>query len=574
METPKEAEYGRVEEAPKMEMPKKSEYAQVEEAPKMEMPKEAEYGQVEEVPKMEMPVTNEIKSEKYRRSYGAILKNMEELKEELMELEAPKMETPKEAEYGRVEEAPKMEMPKKSEYAQVEEAPKMEMPKEAEYGQVEEVPKMEMPKEAEYGKQREVREILDKITSDYQTKNEDISDFISTKYCKNSENTESFQYFKSHPTDPSKYIECNPWAEGTIKNCPVGRIWDQFHEICSTPEVYKVGQNLTEQFHQSELLEKSYSQLNCNNSEFTCVNGGRCMPVEESFKCECTKEFTGEFCEYKVVENSFFSMILTDKFNLTEFKQELLEKAPSTITTEEMENMKRVLTNSTHEEIMSYLSEANNKTEPRFDIVMNTMIEGILEDIYPDAYYMSIFNASSHRLIDVVRTIPSLISYSRYSADRYSEVFVKYQEALDKVVENFNATWAGVDQDAAEYVRITKKVLNETESMSDIFPSTKRTSEDYTVEKLKEAFEKSKEEVVMFTLKMQGARRALISEMVKRPELVDMRLSQLKTDENVRYLIETFDNIAQNSAEIVNELFTYGFWYVTDAFAGVLDMDF
>lgn len=270
-------------------------------------------------------------------------------------------------------------------------------------------------------------------------------------------------------------------------------------------------------------------------------------------------------------------MILTDKFNLTEFKQELFEEAPSTITTEEMQNIKRVLTNSTHEEIMSYLSEANNKTEPRFDIVVNTMIEGILEDIYPDAYYMSIFNASSQRLIDVVRTIPSLISYSRYSTDRYTEVFIKYQEALDKVVENFNTTWAGVNQDAAEYVRITKKVLNETGSMSDMsdmFPSTERTSEDDTVEKLKEAFEKSKEEVVMFTLKMQGVRRALISEMVKRPELVDMRLSQLKTDKNVRYLIETFDMVAQNSAEIVNELFTYGFWYVTDAFAGVLDMDF
>ena len=84
------------------------------------------------------------------------------------------------------------------------------------------------------------------------------------------------------------------------------------------------------------------------------------MPVEESFKCECTKEFTGEFCEYKVVENSFFSMILTDKFNLTEFKQELFEEAPSTITTEEMENIKRVLTNSTHEEIMSYMVAQNS----------------------------------------------------------------------------------------------------------------------------------------------------------------------------------------------------------------------
>ena len=82
---------------------------------------------------------------------------------------------------------------------------------------------------------------------------------------------------------------------------------------------------------------------------------------------------------------------------------------------------------------MKYIELYRKEGEVAYHTYLNYLIEDILQDIYPDAFHMTVFNASEHTLINVVRTIPSLISYSRYSNLRYSEVFTKYQEVLDIV---------------------------------------------------------------------------------------------------------------------------------------------
>jgi hypothetical protein len=416
-------------------------------------------------------------------------------------------------------------------------------------------------------KERQVRDILDKITVYFQLKNQGILDFVSTSYCKT--DSKKFQYYKIHPTDPAKYVECNPWGKGTIKSCTEGRLWDQFHEMCSTPQFLNMSKNLTAEFEKSEKLEKIYSGLNCNNSDYKCVNNGECIQFEEGYKCECTKEFTGEFCEYKVVENSVFTEILTNKFNFTEFRDELAAspKTPSFITTEEMNNMKTLLKESTHEEIMEYLNRFN-KHQVRYDIVMNALVEQILEDIYPDAYYMSVFNATTHRLVDVVRTVPSLISYSKYENERYSEVFSKYQEVLDKTVTTLNETWSGVDLESVEYIKITSHILNETGIMNNIFKSASKVSQQEIATRLEMAFNKTVEQTIQHTLELTGLRLDLIKEMVKRPEIINMRLGELEAEyKSVRELVRIFDGVRRDSIEVINSLFSYGFWYATDSFA-------
>jgi len=82
------------------------------------------------------------------------------------------------------------------------------------------------------------------------------------------------------------------------------------------------------------------------------------------------------------------------------------------------------------------------------------------------------------------------------------------------------------------------------------------------------AYKKTIEESMKWNLELTGLRYSLIKEMVNRPEIIDMRLSELDGEvKGVRDLVQIFDMIRRDSTEVINSLFSYGFWYVTDAIA-------
>jgi len=418
-------------------------------------------------------------------------------------------------------------------------------------------------------KDRPVRDILDKITVYFQQKSDVTRDYLTNTYCKSDK---KLQYYKVHPTDGTKYVECSPWGKGEVKSCPEGRLWDQFYEICSTPTFIESNKNLTLELEKSEKLASESLGLNCHNSQYKCVNAGECVAFEEGHRCQCARKFTGEFCQHRVVRGSIFSEILTDKFNFTEFRDEVDRTATnaSQLTPEEMTNIRRLLKTTTHDEIMGYLDQFDKKNV-RYDIVMNELIERILEDIYPDAYYVSAFNASSHRLVDVVRTIPSLISYSKYTNERYAEVFTKYQEVLDKTVLSLNSTWSYVGAEAGEYIKITNHILNETGLLGEVLSGVQKAqnvTQKETVAKLEKAYKVSVEKTLERSLELTGLRRSLIKEMVNKPSIINMRLSELVGEYKwVRELVGIFDEVNRDSNEVINSLFSYGFWYVTNALA-------
>jgi len=202
---------------------------------------------------------------------------------------------------------------------------------------------------------------------------------------------------------------------------------------------------------------------------------------------------------------------------------------------------------------------------------MNELIEEILEDIYPDAYYMAVFNASNTRLVEVVRTIPSLISYSKYTNERYDEVFTKYQEVLDKTVLTLNSTWSEVDVEAVEYIHITDHIANQTNLMLNFTMGIKqldKVTQKETVEKLEKIYKSSKEETIEQILELTSLRLGLIKKMVNQPEIINMRLCELVRDfKEVRELVDIFDKIARESTDVINSLFSYGFWFATNALA-------
>lgn len=407
----------------------------------------------------------------------------------------------------------------------------------------------------------EVRSILNKVVTRFDADSEKLGDFITNEYCRSGE---KFQYYRSHPTADNKYVECNPWGKGAVKTCPVGRLWDEFHELCATPDLLKISQNLTTDFLQLE--EMNQTLTTCNDPDFECMNGGRCVAVEDSFECQCTKRYFGMMCQHRALKNSIFTQIMTDKFNFEKFKTDLAKVFDSNkINKEDMEELKNAVKNTTHAEIMSYLENFNDG-QMRYDMILNNLIENVLEDIYPDAYYLSQFNASSHTLLDVVRTIPSLISYTKYSADRYSEVFFKYQEVLEKIAFSLNSTWTNVEQYATQYIKVSDHILNETHVESDLFESFNRTSLEQVNMNLESGFNQT-EVTSKFILDLEVLRRNLIKEMVMRPTMINTKLGDMTQKVQVRDLISIFDSVANNSIDVINSLFSYGFWVVTDSFA-------
>lgn len=429
----------------------------------------------------------------------------------------------------------------------------------------------------ELTKQINVRSIMDQVTAHIQEKHETVKQFVLFEYCKTGE---EFQYFRPYPSNVNKYVECNPWGNGTIRSCPEGRVWDQFHEICSIPEVLKAGMNYEKQLEELERLDSLNGTLefNCNMTQYSCINGGVCEEFElGEFRCVCDKRFTGDFCEDRVVEGSIVSAIMTGEFNFTKFEETLERFLGNTteISTEEMTEMKDFFAKQTHREIMSYV-DLFGERGLRYDTVMNGLIESVLEDIYPEAFYFAGFNVTENTLLDVVRLLPSLMSYYRYNNERYTEVFEKYTEVLERLVFNLNTTWENATEDATMYIKITSHIYNETGYLTELFEAANKTNITEAKEQIRIEYNKTVEDRMQFRMQMTSAYKYWIEYMDAHPETVNMRLWQLEEYEmskmgNVteRYmdLVECFDDMVSTSNELITTLFSYGFWLTTDALA-------
>lgn len=259
---------------------------------------------------------------------------------------------------------------------------------------------------------------------------------------------------------------------------------------------------------------------------------------------------------------------MTGKFNWAEFKAEVQEEnGNETFTKAQLEQVKSMANNVTHQEALRYIELYQTEGEVAYNTFLNDLIELILQDIYPDAFHLAVFNASEHTLINVVRTLPSLTSYSRYSSLRYAEVFSMYQEVLEVVVKDMNSTWDNVKVQATDYIKLSSHIFNDTGIMEEIMEqSTSRNAGENIEENLMNEFNKTKEQTTEFNIKIEALRKHFIKKMIKTPKLINEKVEEVSCSQQP-ILVKVFDDIAVNSAEILNSLFSYGFWFVTDALA-------
>jgi len=384
-----------------------------------------------------------------------------------------------------------------------------------------------------------------------------------------------FNYYLPHPTDPAKYIQCDPWGTSEIRTCLNNTIWDSWSYKCALKEDIK---NITVQFPSGpSKANMSLVPVKCTSNEVECLNGGYCMIAYGEPKCVCSALYTGEFCEINVNQSDLYHQILAGNFSIEDFKKRLYEE---NVTTDKSyyEKYRSKLDNVTYNALIQYLS-LYQKDDIRYDTLVTILMEDILDNMYPDAKYLSMFNASSQSVIDMVQMIPSLLSFSKYSFERYDKVFAEFQRVLDKLVEYFKVSIPRIKLEASEYTKLTYLFLNKTVQgtifksentsqlmIQDAVSESIRFNEGEVRDSIRDNFNSTLQASTKLFELFDSFQNAVLAESQVHPGVLNMTLAQSKITGAVE-IVRLFEDISGASAQIWDSLVNYGFWYITNAFA-------
>lgn len=399
------------------------------------------------------------------------------------------------------------------------------------------------------------------------------------------EATRNFNYYVSFPNDTTRYIQCNPWGTGVVRRCLQGTVWNMWALNCDLAENIASSHNMT-------ILVAPQRVFNCSMSGRECQNGGVC--TESSLggdRCVCRPEFTGQSCESRLDVTDLTHAILNGTFDIHEFRERLAELNISA-SADVYSRYRDQLDNVTFRALMAYMSLYNG-TEIRYDTVVNNLVEAILENIYPDAAYLSSFNASAVSVVDLIQLIPNLMSYSKYSIERYSDVFAKYQQVLGRLVTYLNGTESSHPRlrlEAAAYSRLTGIFMNQTLVMANnnnnnqTMTSTNTFANTENVNSLLEPHteasrQQQSEAQIRESLRVQfnatlNATQCLfkaievfereVSKLVEggNKDVYAMNIASAKLNGTAE-ISEMLGQISASSVQIWDALVNYGFWYIT-----------
>jgi len=361
-----------------------------------------------------------------------------------------------------------------------------------------------------------------------------------------------------------------------VKQCPTGLVWNKWTLVCSLKEDIK-DISISAPFVKSTTVATPVEIVTnvCNSTDVDCLNGGLCTEISGDYRCVCTANFTGQFCETEIDMTDLYHDILNGTFSLGEYARRLSADKTVMVDMTYYEKYKSKLDNATYRQLMAYLS-FYKQGEVRYDSLLNTLIEEILEDIYPDAEYLSSFNASSQNVVEMIRLIPNLLSYSKYSFDRYEAVFCQYQKILDALVAGFNRTWPTIQKEATQYSKLTCFFLNHSSVLENATRYSSgelsRLAEPVNLNEtdLKDTIRENYNATLKSTERLfnllEDFQFHALKEYKANPQFANMTLGQVTLPGTVE-IIGLFDEISCSGAQIWDSLINYGFWYITNAFS-------
>jgi hypothetical protein len=385
-----------------------------------------------------------------------------------------------------------------------------------------------------------------------------------------------FKYYQKHPSDPSKYVQCDPWGSGHVKQCVEDKLWNEWTLKCDVKENIR---NMTLDLSKFSVTTAGQPRVNCSLVGMECLNGGSCVQSATlgEYKCACRTDYTGQFCESRVDLSDVTHEILNGTFSVVNYRKRLLDENV-TMSVSYYEKYKSQLDNLTYTELMNYLTMYKDG-EVRYDTLANSIVEDILENIYPDAEYLSVFNASEQNVVAMVQMIPSLLSYSRYSFERYEDVFAQYQNVLIALVPLLNTSLPTIGQEATQYTKLTGIFLNQTLSLMKGLEDQSLVSEDTSITKpiqlteadIKHSLEVNYNETIKATEKLLAILETYQTSVVKELEtnasaIVTTTLGQAKF-KGASEMLAVLNEVSVASAQIWDSLVNYGFWYLTNVFS-------
>jgi hypothetical protein len=387
------------------------------------------------------------------------------------------------------------------------------------------------------------------------------------------ETRRNFNYYLAFPNDTARYIRCDPWGSAIVRTCVDGTEWNMWALRCDISSEIR---NVT--------FVLPHRVFNCSLSGQQCLNEGVC--TESSLggdRCVCKPLWTGLNCETPVDNNDLAHEILNGTFSWHKFRQEVAA-LNLTVDVSSYEVFKSQLDAAAYAELQKYISLYNG-TEVRYDTLINNLVERILSDIYPDAAYLSAFNASAVSVVDLVELIPHLMSYSKYSLERYQDVFAKYHQVLDTLIEYLNSTRHGhphLREEARAYARVTAIFLNQTveqqqaagqqtpSNINDISSFLEhrdethdQLSEDQIIESLRVQFNQTLSVTQQLFLGLDAFQHEIADLIQKGDQSVySLTLDQSKLN-GTAVIVDLLNQISTASVHVWDQLVNYGFWYIT-----------
>lgn len=227
----------------------------------------------------------------------------------------------------------------------------------------------------------------------------------------------SFKYFHEHPYDSKKYIQCDPWGQMAIKDCPFDTEWDSQSNYCKN--LNELGNT---NWHFEEIYgNKAFCAFFGKNS---CQNGGICAKFDDGLRCLCFSGNSGDYCEKKEDSNGAFDKILSVfyyDFGMTT-SVSLKSSQNGAIFKDglNMNKMERYFAMYTYGQIS-------------VDTFLSYLVEDFLNFVYPTrlrlqdfsttkAYETGFFDATKNLLFDI-----------KYINDRLNLFFMIYEDILSQL---------------------------------------------------------------------------------------------------------------------------------------------
>ena len=408
---------------------------------------------------------------------------------------------------------------------------------------------------------------------------------ISTNYFDLCKSSQDFTYYHSFESDESKYIQCDPWGTYEIKSCEKDYYWNKWEFRCTKSNDIK---NLT-LLTVPDLFQTSSLNIDCNQTESVCLNNGICGEFNGHYKCVCPSNFTGEFCENTIDTVDIYHDILKKTFSIDAYKLRMIdENLMNNISY--YEQYQDTLNDETYDELMNYLSYYNDTEEIRYDTLINTLVQDILRDIYPDVEFLLTFNASDNNMIEMIALIQNLLSYAKYHDTVYLKVFNEYEKVLSNLIDILNKKSLQKSiykREAASYTRLTFLFLNQTSQMMKNFTSNESIPNNaeqyfklYTQNELFPILSMPKQNEIKEYLKIKFNSTMLaadklhkmfyplqikiLNELDINAEIRNKTLGEMANSwPEIANLITYYDQICHIGSQLWDALVNYGFWHIT-----------